>query len=618
MVGQFLQLRDLIEPDNLGCEIAVKFQEWNMARQAKVAEWTELRRYIYATDTRHTSAGKLPWSNSTTIPKLTQIRDNLFSNYMASMFPKRRWLNWEGATQDDESKEKVKAIKDYMMWAVSQPDFKPTLAKLVLDYIDYGNPLGTVEWVDESVTDKRTGTKTGFVGPRVVRINPLDMVFNPLAPSFSRSPKIWRALMSLGEAKRVLAKLAKTPEQEELAKQVYDYTIKVRQTAQRYTGWEIQAVDSFFNIDGFDSYRRYLESDYVELLTFAGDLYDREKDELLENRLIVVIDRHKIALNVPYPYPMAEIPIYHSGWRPRQDNLWAMGPLDNLVGLQYRLDHVENMKSDILDLTAYPPIMVRGSGAIGDFTWGPMEKIYVDSDGDVSIKSPDVNALQNNIEINSIMQIMEEMAGSPKEAMGFRTPGEKTAYEVQRLENAAARIFQNKIAQFEEQVVEPLLNAMLVLAKENLTNQVIRVIDDEYGTVSFENISRDDISANGRLKAIAARHFAEQAELIQNLTNFYGSAVGQDQTVKQHFSSVVMAEIVEECLNLQDYNLVLPYVAISEAQQSHELQQEAQESAMMKQQTPAGIAPDDWTQGNGAEALQGALNAPPSGGQPNQ
>ena len=86
-----------------------------MARQAWVAEKTELRRYIYATDTRHTSAGKLPWSNSTTIPKLTQIRDNLFANYMASMFPKRKWLNWEGATENDESKQKVKAIKDYMM-----------------------------------------------------------------------------------------------------------------------------------------------------------------------------------------------------------------------------------------------------------------------------------------------------------------------------------------------------------------------------------------------------------------------------------------------------------------------------------------------------------------------
>jgi hypothetical protein len=27
-----------------------------------------------------------------------------------------------------------------------------------------------------------------------------------------------------------------------------------------------------------------------------------------------------------------------------------MGPLDNLVGLQYRIDHLENAKADALDL----------------------------------------------------------------------------------------------------------------------------------------------------------------------------------------------------------------------------------------------------------------------------
>jgi hypothetical protein len=36
------------------------------------------------------------------------------------------------------------------------------------------------------------------------------------------------------------------------------------------------------------------------------------------------------------------------------------------------------------------------------------------------------------------MNLMEEMAGAPKEAMGFRSPGEKTKYEVQRLESAAS------------------------------------------------------------------------------------------------------------------------------------------------------------------------------------
>src|SRR5690606_28773647 len=155
-----------------------------------------------------------------------------------------------------------------------------------------------------------------------------------------------------------------------------------------------------------------------------------------------------------------------AGWRVRQDNLWAMGPLDNLVGMQYRLDHIENMKADVFDLVTFPPLKIKG--IVNDFTWGPMEKIYVDADGDVELLSPNVQALQANVGRAAIEQRREERAGSPKEAMGFRTPREKTACEVQRLENAASRIFQNKTAQFEEQIIEPILNAMLVLAQNHL------------------------------------------------------------------------------------------------------------------------------------------------------
>src|SRR5690606_5105238 len=178
-------------------------------------------------------------------------------------------------------------------------------------------------------------------------------------------------------------------------------------------------------------YQNYLQSNYVELLTFYGDMYDKERDELLRNHMFVVMDRSKVIFKAPHPFPLAEIPIWHSGWRVRQDNLWAMGPLDNLVGMQYRLDHIENMKADLYDLTTFPPVKIKG--LVGEFDWGPMEKIFVDSDGDVELMTPQVNVVQIDLAIQRYEQLMEEMAGSPKEAMGFRTPGEKTAYEVQRL-----------------------------------------------------------------------------------------------------------------------------------------------------------------------------------------
>lgn len=594
MTGKVLQINDILEPDQLGVSIANRWIEWNNPRQNWLAEKAELRRYIYATDTRHTSNAKLPWSNSTTIPKLTQIRDNLFSNYVATMFPKRRWLNWEGNSRKDEDRNKTRSIKDYMMWVVSQPQFKETLRKLVLDYIDYGNCFVTAEWVDESTEVNGSEIRAGYTGPRAVRLSPLDLVMNPTSASFSNTPKIWRSLMSIGEAKEVLERLSATAADREVAQAVFKHCMDYRGAVAAYGESDLIEFDKEYSVDGFDSFRRYLDSDYVELLTFVGDLYDRESGEFLKNHMIVVIDRCKVAIKQPYPYPLSEIPVYHAGWRVRQDNLWAMGPLDNLVGMQYRLDHIENMKADIIDLTAYPVLKIKGSGEVSEFEWGPLERIYVDSDGDVDVVQPQVNALQYNQELAILESKMEEMAGSPKEAMGFRTPGEKTAYEVQRLENAASRIFQNKIAQFEEQIVEPLLNSMLVLARENLTDATIRVINEDYGATEFLNITREDLSANGRLKPVAARHFAEQAELIQNLTNFANSPIAG--MVAPHMSSVRMAAVIEDVLNLEDYEIFTPWIKFSEDAEGQKMQMAAQESLMTESLTPSGLTPDDYSE----------------------
>lgn len=591
MPSKTLDLNDILVPNQLGLEIAENFRTWDMYRDQWRREKKEIRQYIFATDTTHTSNNTLPWSNKTHLPKLCQIRDNLFANYMASLFPKRKWLMWEGQTKRDEIKQKRQAIKDYMAWVISQKSFKDTIAKLILDYIDYGNVFATTEWVDQTRMDEML--KPGYVGPNIVRVSPLDIVMNPTAASVQDSPKIVRTLMSLGEAKLMIDQETTTPEDREVAEAVWSYMMELRETVGSHVG-NIKDLDDMYSMDGFDSYRAYLSSNYVELLTFYGNIYDREADKVYKNHMIVVVDRHKVILKKPHPIRAGHIPIHHSGWRVRQDNNWAMGPLDNLVGMQYRIDHVENMKADIFDLTAYPPIKVRGQ--VEDFEWGPFERIYTDAEGDVELMSPRADILSSNIEIQGYEARMEEMAGSPKEAMGFRTPGEKTAYEVQRLENAASRIFQSKIRQFEEQVLEPLLNDMLALAKDNLTSQTIRVIDDEFKSNSFRDITRQDLSAQGRIKPIAARHFAERAELIQNLNNFFGSPMGQDELMKQHFSTIKISEMLEEVFDLADYEIVQPYVRLAEAADGQRLSNANQENVEVETMTPAGVAEDDFNE----------------------
>lgn len=593
MAGKTLNLEDLIDKDNLACKISDHWVSWNNSRAEWISRQRELRNYLYATDTTTTTNATLPWKNKTTLPKLTQIRDNLFANYMATMFPKRRWMLWEGEDQTDETKEKTEAIRDYMGWAVSQRHFKDEIRKLVLDYIDTGNCFATVEWVDQSVKNSDGTVKSGFIGPRPVRVSPLDVVMNPVAQSFAESPKVVRVLTNMGEAKKMLERFSLDAEDKALADGVFEYCKELRNRSESWGDSSITEKDQAFYVDGFDSFRNYLGSETVELLFFYGDIYDVYNDQLLENREIVVIDRHKILVNRKHPYPLAEIPMYHSGWRVRQDNLWAMGPLENLVGLQYRLDHVENMKADLLDLTTLPPVKIKGM--VNEFVWGPLERIYVDSDGDVELMTPRADALQANIEIAGIEQRMEEMAGSPKEAMGFRTPGEKTAYEVQRLENAASRIFQNKIAQFEEQIIEPLLNAMLVLATNHLEDTTIRVIEDEFKSAKFKTITKAQLSANGRIRAIAARHFAERAELIQNINNFFQSALGQDPEVKVHFSSVKIAKMIEDMLSLEDFELVEPYVRVSEQAEFQQLANSQMENVANTTQAPSGLTPDDFS-----------------------
>src|SRR5258707_4270570 len=488
MTGKTLELHNVLTPDMLATRITERWVEWDTLRNVKKIDWEEIRRYVYATDTTQTTNNQLPWKNKTTVPKLCQIRDNLYSNYTATAFPKRKWLIWEANEEDANSVDKRDAICNYMSWVISQPSFKHEMDKIILDYIDFGNCFATVEWLDERVDQNQPRgigekgpssegkTQAGYVGPVVRRISPLDIVFNPTAEHFQHSPKIVRSIISMGELHELLQRMS-NDENRESYEELYKYLKDIRFYARTFQGDWIQR-DHLYAMDGFTSFRAYLLSEFVEILTFYGDWYDYMNDNFEKNRVIMVIDRHKLISNRPNPSFFGYPPIYHAPWRKKQDNLWGMGPLDNLVGMQYRMDHVENMSADVWDLVTYPVQKVKGF--VEDFTWQPGEKIFVSDEVDVELVTHELNVMQADMKIERLEQLMEQMAGAPREAMGFRSPGEKTKYEVQRLENASSRIYSNKIKQFEEQEEEPLLNSLLELARRNLVGATtIPVFDNE-------------------------------------------------------------------------------------------------------------------------------------------
>lgn len=567
MAGKTIDMKLIISPDNVATEIADRWRLWNQQRVGKLEEWKELRNYLFATDTRKTSNSSLPWKNSTTVPKLTQIRDNLHANYMAALFPQNKWMRWTADDKASNDKIKREVIQAYMENKVKQSEFEVTMSKLVLDYIDYGNCFATVDY-ESNFTELESGEIIpGYIGPSVVRISPYDIVFNPVAAEFKKSPKIIRSLLTLGEVKKMVEE---NPDKEYMSK-VFDRMIGTRNAIQGYSDSDLHKNDGFI-VDGFGSIREYYESDYVEILTFYGDIYDKATNTFLKNRIIKVVDRSYILHDVPNPSWLGTSPIFHVGWRERPDNLYAMGPLDNLVGMQYRIDHLENLRADVFDQIAFPVIKIKGD--VEDFDFQPGSRIYCGDEGDVSYLVPDATALAADNQIAMLENRMEQLAGAPREAMGIRTPGEKTAFEVSSLQNAAGRIFQNKTQHFEKIFVEPILNAMLEAARRNMdTSDTIRIFDDQINTIVFETITKEDITAKGKIVPMGARHFAERAQRLQNLQQLW-QIKAQDPSVAVHMSGKEFARILSE--ELGEKNLFGENISIYENYDTQRAAQEVQ------------------------------------------
>ena len=333
-------------------------------------------------------------------------------------------------------------------------------------------------------------------------------------------------------------------------------------------------------IDGFGNYYDYLQSGYVEFLTFYGNIHNQKTGETLTGRKIVVVDRMYVIEDTPYQSWNGSAPIYHVGWRTRPDNLWSMGPLDNLVGMQYRIDHLENLKADAMDIAVLPPLLIKGE--VEEFQYGPGTEIHIDENGDVQELGHNVQwVMAADAAIERLEQRMELYAGAPREAMGVRTAGEKTAFEVQRLENAASRIFQEKITNLEIELLEPALNDMLETARRNMDAvDIVRVLDDAVGVDKFVKITKEDITASGVLRPIGARHFAAQAQLLQNVTNIFNSPI--QAVVAPHLSGLSLAKLLEDILGLSRYSLFKPNVAVFEQQETMRLSKQANEDLQVE------------------------------------
>lgn len=574
--SKVMEMNTVFAQDDIAKQVAWQWDRYNQQRRSKIEEWKELRNYLFATDTSSTTNSSLPWKNSTHLPKLCQIRDNLHSNYLSALFPNDNWMQWEADDLESANYKKARAIEGYMRNKARKSRMSTEVSRLLYDYIDYGNAFATVSYAKDVKVLEDGEVIQQYVGPRIHRISPLDIVFNPMASSFEKTFKIIRSIKTLGEIKKLA-------ENDEAWKKVLEDR---KEKVLKLGGFSVEDFDKWegYSIDGFGNMYEYYTSGYVEILEFYGDYSNPETNDVKKDRVITVVDRAVTVKDEPCPSWFGTAPIFHVGWRFRPDNLWAMGPLDNLVGLQYRIDHLENLRSDAEDLAIHPPLVIKGE--VEEFQWGPGAEIHIDEGGDIMELAKNaqwVITAQNDIA--SLEQKMEYFAGAPSEAMGIRTAGEKTAFEVQQLQNAAGRIFQEKINTFEVELLEPALMAMLETARRHLDSaDVISVMDEDLGVQEFLSITRRDITANGTIRPIGARHFAAQAQLVQNLTQTFNSPIGQ--MVAPHTSAKNLAKLLESVFNIEQYKVFAPNIGLAEQQETARMANQLQEDLQVEMQQP--------------------------------
>lgn len=545
-----LEIKILQEPDSLATAISNKYVAWEASRDKWYRNAQETLENLYATSTHEIRNQSHEWDNSTHIPKLTQIRDMLITYYLDAMFSLPDYVEWEGYDADSVKVEVKNTIKDVIKQMLHDSQFKPVIRQIVEDYVDYGNAFATAVPYRDTLRDAII-----YEGPKAVRINPMDIFFDPLATSFEKSPKIIRTVMTLGE---LMQSAEQFTQDENMFKKALNKAVKKRRTIYDTiaTNKKDVIVDDMCSIAGVGSWSAYYMSDTVELLTFYGDLYDVENNKLYKNSRIVVMDRSHVLLNEPITDYGFGCNIFKAGWRDRKDNLWSMSPLDNIKGMQFMIDFLENKRADVFNLISNPIVVTKGDVEMPEYIF-PGCHIGVDVDGDISFIRPDATALQADLYVDRYLTLMEEMAGTPREAMGFRTPGEKTAFEISQLNTASSRLFNEKVRKFELELLEPLITLMLRVYTEDPYRTIKVKTKNEYGADMMVDVSFDQLKLTGRLKAVGSSTYTEKAKIAQTLLQLSNTNIFADPLIGNWFDPKIIAKSISYATDLDKFDGLL-------------------------------------------------------------
>ncbi len=581
-----------LEAEGTAEQISDLYETWHSSRQGHLRELKEIVEYVYATDTSKTSNRKNPWSHKTHIPKLTQVHDNLGTQYANALVGRDDFFTFSPGNPESSTKAKRKAAVAYLLTKHKYSKFKLVVKQLLNDWVQTGEAVAQLQYVVETGKDHLTGQLvTLYQGPKLVRISPYDIEFDHTAASFAEAPKVVRQLITLGGFCR---------EVEECVELGYDpwavQKVKDLRSAAMPMKQDELAKISQRQLDGFSDYGAYMRSGKVELLHFYGDLYDLATGVLMKDRMITVVDRRYVLRNACASDFGNIGQLYYSTWRKRPDNLRGQSPLANLLGMQYLMNHLENTRADAFDQAVEPDEVFVGQVETvePDGTGGRRQHFIDDGNGSVTYLRPDATFLQADLQIQYKEAQIEAYAGAPREAMGIRTPGEKTAFEFSELADAASKLFQNKIEDFQEEMLDPILNGELELAQRNLSSDILEMEDEDFGVTEFRAITKEDLIVRGKIVPEGASHFARRSQAVRELQQF-STVLAQDQGLAIHFPAKARAQAWNELMDMDRFKLYQEFGGVAEQVEMAQIQQAAQQ--MIQQNQAGGEVAQDVKQG---------------------
>lgn len=575
--------------DLVAIKIAAMHKDWNDQRQIALNLGQEVRSMVFATDINSTSAANIDTKNRTHIPKLTELSDTLQSNYWDTIFGESKFFVFSGTTETD--RVRAKKIEAWIRSKLETKKFRQKVGRaLCADYVIYGNCFLEVDYIVE-LDDYNNEVFKGVV---IRRVSPLDLTFDAKAATFKDAGKI--------QTKRIhLADLAELPVKFpslDFNKSVIAKIIKSRQTGY-VEDWVDVLHEENMTMDGYGSYETYFKQDFVTVRVYRGDIYNPKTGKVQKHRIIWSVDDIHIILNMTNPSPTGYDGLHHVPWRLRPDNLWGMGALDNLAGMQYRVDKVENLKSDILDLCAFPITVHKGGQTIDDLgaIYRPGNLIELDIDEEISFESPNPIILQyGDAHIAQYFKLMEDFAGAPPESRGIRSPGEKTKAEVQMLDSKGAKIFRDKSKVFETALEDALLEAFELTLLNFDGEDYVDIFDDIQGKDMLQALALEDIKAHGTFIAMGSKHWDRKNKRKVELDGLIAGAFNNPKYAP-HVSGWEVMQTINSDYELEETGIISQFTGIKEDVANQAVAQA--ESQQIAEETGETAAPQQPQQGQG-------------------